>query len=128
MRRTIMRHRLGILEPMADVPNISGVIEQIDHAADLATSIMRSHGRILAPGRPDVPVQDETDTYLRALVLEAYSGFIAAKEEAITNHQPPPDSEIEGYAGDDRHFEVMITGLESAPHGHLTVDILFRIS
>lgn len=128
MRRLVMRHRLGILAPMADVPNIAGVIEQIDHAADLATYIMRSHGRILAPGRPDVPVQDETDNYLRQLVLEAFYGFVAAKDEAIKdNTMIPPDSDIEGYAGDDRHFEVTVTGLADTP-GHLTAEIYFRIS
>lgn len=122
-------HRLGVLAPMSDVPNIVGVIEQIDHAADLATFLMRSHGRILAPGRPDVPVQDECDNYIRALVLEAYYGFQAAKEKAITeDKQCPPDYDIDGYAGDDRHFEVTVTGLHNAPRGHLTVDILFRIS
>lgn len=133
MHRTVMRHRLGLLEPMKSVPNIAGIIEQIDHASDLATHLMRSHGWLLQPGVPDVPVQDETDQYLRMLVLEAYAGFLEAQDEAhaaaTTAHVlDPADHEIEGYAGDDRRFEVVVTGIVGAPKGHLSAQIFLRIS
>lgn len=128
MRRAVVKYRLGVLAPMADVPNIAGIIEQIDHAADTATFLMRSHGRILSPGRPDVPVQDETDVYLRMLVVEAYHAYQSTKAEGALERIPPADWEIEGYADDGRNFEITVTGLVDAPRGHLTAEIFFRLS
>jgi hypothetical protein len=114
---------------MQSVPNVSSIIEQIDLSATLATHIMRSHGMLLEPGCPDVPLQDEVDRYLRKLALEAYYAFNSTKDEAISEHTTPvPDWEIEGYAGDDRLFEVSMSGVSNAPRGFLRIQVFFRLA
>jgi hypothetical protein len=133
--RALDRYSLHLLEPMRDVPNVSSLIEQIDMAATMATFVMRSHGILLEPGCPDVPLQDEVDRYVRKLALEAYHAFNSTKEEAATEaaaapklNLPVPDCDIIGYAGEDRLFDVSISGIANAPRGFLRLQILFRLS
>lgn len=114
---------------MADVPNITSIIEQINCATLAATDFMRRHGMLLDIGCKDVPLEDEVDVYLRRLVLESYWNFNEAKDEARREEgvPMPNDWEIEGYAGDDRLFEVTLTGLAGAPRGFMTAKIFLRL-
>lgn len=116
------------MQPMQDVPNITQIVDQIDHAADLVTAMMRLHGWLLRPGDQDVPLQDEVDSYLRRLVVEAFYAFNDAKQEAKEDGQNPNDWEIEGYSGDDRLFDITVTGLADGPRGSLTAQIYLRLA
>lgn len=128
-----MRYNLTYLEEMIDVPNIGAIIEQIDHAASLATEEMRRRGIRLPSDVPDgglvprdVPLQEHVDRYLRYLVASAYEGFMITQAEA-----PPatPEWEIEGLPDYvDPMFDVTITGLEEAPRGFLVVRIARRLT
>lgn len=128
LNRALASYSLHGLAPMQDVPNVSSLIEQIDMASTMATFFMRSHGVLLAPDCQDVPLQDEVDRYLRKLVLEAYYAFNETKAEALAENPNIPDWEIEGYAGDDRIFEVSISGVAQAPRGFMHLQILYRLT
>lgn len=115
-----MKYSLRALEPLASVPTIGLIIEQIDQAATMATAEMRRYGIKLYPRAPDVPLQDEVDDVLRSLVVVAYGGWMEARDEAPAS---VPDWQVEGYESDD-HFDVTITGLED---GGLTCRISRRL-
>jgi plasmid stabilization system protein ParE len=140
-----MQYNTQYLEELAQVPNIGTIIEQIDHAATIATEEMRRYGLTLPtviPGtaeRPQrVPLQHEVDTYLRFLVADAYIGFSEAKQEAqehgaiavmAAGHGAIPDTDIEGFPeAFDPMFDVSVTGLSGAPPGYLTVRISRRLT
>jgi hypothetical protein len=139
-----MVYNLVYLEEMTSVPNVGMIIEQIDRAALLVTEEMRRYGLTLPTAIPGsdikpktVPIQQDVDTYLRFLVADAYVGFNLAKEEArkhgaVAVHSvglEVPDTDIEGlpeYV--DALFDVVVTGLQGAPAGFLTVRISRRLT
>lgn len=128
-----MRYDLTYLEDMRNVPNIGAVIEQIDHAATIATDEMRRYGLTLPAVVPDgqivprnIPMRHEVDTYLRYLVASAYEGFMITQSEAPAG---TPEWEIEGLPDYvDPMFDVTITGLEGAPRGFMVVRIARRLT
>ena len=71
----------------------------------------------------DVPIQDEVDRELRALVSEAFDGWLLCRAEAP---KETPDWEVEGFASDN-HFDCTITGLEDAPDLFLTCRLSRRL-
>jgi hypothetical protein len=147
-----MRYSLEHLDELKHVPNVGMIIEQIDHAAKVATEEMRRYGQTLPSMVPmgwtsehnvapkTVPLRADVDTYLRFMVADAYVGFCECRAEADRDATVPifskdvkvvgiPDSEIEGVPGyDDPLFDVVVTGLQDAPAGFLTARISRRLT
>ena len=84
---------------------------------------MRRYGIRLHPKAPDVPIQDEVDKVIRALVTEAFDGWLLCRAEAP---KETADCEVEGFAS-DAHFDCTITGLEDAPDLFLTCRLSRRL-
>jgi hypothetical protein len=140
-----MQYNTVYLDELGQVPNIGMIIEQIDHAALIATEEMRRYGITLPtvmPGSQEVPKRvpllSEVDTYLRFLVADAYVGFVEAKQDAekhgaiaviTAESRSIPDTDIEGVPEmADPFFDVTVTGLYDAPPGFLTVRIARRLT
>lgn len=116
---------LGPFEPLRRVPNLQTLVEQVDNAATQATVFMRLMGLCLGT-TGTVPVQADVDRYLRQLVIQAYDGFVLARDEAKTQGDNVADFEVEGFSTDDRLFDVYVTGLKGHP-GSYTASIFIRL-